>query len=155
MQVAVAAAAFALALTLQGCRRHSGPGVQPGVQPGFHGRVAVDGHACMHGWRARARGHTYVCHSYCCYHRSPITGRRTVHSYCRVHEFGHYALKACRPRYLVAAEAAPVSFGELGELSQAEIAEQDGAAAQEGLLEEEAEKDISADEAEALAEARA
>merc|ERR1719464_1591573 len=96
----------------------------------------MDGHLCEHGWQMRASGHVYTCHSYCCYHRSARTGRRTLHSYCRVEEFGHYALKACRPQYLAAAEAPPVSIADLGELEQAE-------------------RDLSAEEAEALAEARA
>merc|ERR1719323_2711710 len=168
-----------MVLTLQGCGQKTSsalgdqpsgaPSYQPGDDPRFQasgggympsgpsvrGRYTVDGHRCEQGWWVHVPGHTYTCHNFCCYHRNANTGRRTLHSYCRAKEFGYYALKACQPQYLAAAEVPPVSIADLGELVQAEVAEWGGTASQEGLVEEEAERNPSAEEAEALAKARA
>lgn len=82
-----------------------------------HGRVAVDGHRCEHGWRARwPDGSVSNCRTFCCFHRNRRTGRRTRRSYCRVFEYGRQVLKACRSRYYMSlAEETEAEVDEDGE----------------------------------------
>merc|ERR1719188_1386943 len=46
-------------------------------------RYGVDGQRCLKGYTVTVRAHRYHCRGYCCFFRTS-TGRRTLHSYCRV-----------------------------------------------------------------------
>jgi len=68
-------------------------------------RYSTDGHVCLKTWDATwSNGAHLRCHTYCCYYTN-VYGRRTPNSYCRVLEYGRYALKPCAGGYTSLAEA--------------------------------------------------
>jgi len=94
---------------------------QPPSSPPSHHytgpRRTTGGQVCLRGWTGSMHGRMYHCRGYCCFTRNPVTGRRSVQSYCLANVFGRSMVEPCRPRpyFNVQALAAEPAGGHAGQ----------------------------------------